>query len=435
MKILEIFQNAEEELGSTKLNNAARAVWQQVAVFLWSMFRSGGWTFQDGFLDGAAAPAPQGGTSVVELAPGLAVVWDAAEGDKWEGKLKPIFLSEKELVDFTTNSATDPRIDSVFLKPVEVKTDEENRDHMDASTGNTYEETVPQTRRRDYEYTVVEGAAASNPSPPAAPSSDWIRVVDVTRPSGQVAVQSDDLDDRRNLLTHRPGQSWVSSFLRMAVGSVLHWGYKSTNGHPAGSWTMKIAYNSAGYPYLQIDDPNVTHSPELAIRKVITDTITSMAGNTISFETWLDGYGPGNAGISIDHLIPAGNFLPIGDGTGTKDAWIENYFVPMAIGKADYANTQFYAQEGFEYQFNVAGNGVYVLDFAPGRKPPVGDAPKIAPIAMTAGGSARTAHAEVVDDGDGNAQIVVYLEDEQGSSTADDFTIAVFYLGSQSNYN
>lgn len=202
MNLLRKVQHTYELLTASKIDDIAKSVWATVATVLWSLFRDDDNEFRSGFIGKACEPTADGSSSVVQLAPGLALFFEDDEADVWRGKLKPIFLSQSQPVDFATNQDSDDRIDSIFIRPVEEEEEHGERWFFDPIEKNEYQEEVAGRIRYDFETQVLEGDPAPLPDAPDTPDG-WMRVADVDRPSGQVNVLADDVSDVREALELR----------------------------------------------------------------------------------------------------------------------------------------------------------------------------------------------------------------------------------------
>lgn len=198
-KIVRALQEKNFEVPMERINRLAKGAWGAVSSILWSIFRDQNNDFQSGFIGDACKPVAPGGSSSINLQPGLAPVWDKGEGDDFLSQLKPIYLREAQTVGFTENTdpSGDDRIDSVFIRPVEVEREDQLQYYKDPDTETWGQKKAPRRVAWEFETKVEEGQPASNPSAPSSPPGNWLRVADVTRPANQSNVLSGDVNDQR----------------------------------------------------------------------------------------------------------------------------------------------------------------------------------------------------------------------------------------------
>jgi len=305
-----------EMLTQTKLLRAFKAPWATVAAVLWSLFRTDSNSFQTQFLSEACRPKASGGSPVVNLQPGLALV-DVPGNGEWEGTVQPILLEQEQPIEFDTNTGNNTYIESIFIRPVLEEFDEEVRHLRDPSQNQDYKEKVAQGERLTWETTTVKGAESPNPSPPGLPNGDssWIRIADVTRPVGTPNVQDADVNDKRT--ESRIQLDGITSRSLMQLWNGLRFEDSSQSNH------LEFVADLTNRVLQLWDDQDTFAGPpsgSLELGNLIADALRTRGGDVMSLDDDSGNTGDGKLELSearADSVRPrSGAVLRVDDSGG-----------------------------------------------------------------------------------------------------------------------
>jgi len=425
--IRRILQNANEALTEGKLNDLAKSAWATVAAVLWGLMRDRDNNFGQGFIGRAAYPDAPGGSASIDLQPGLVLAEQTAEGDDYKSDVKPILITQEQPVSFTENQDANPRIDSVFIRPTENRTDAETVYFRDPDDGSKYADEAEQTVAKEFDVEVVEGAPGGSPSAPSAPSSSWIRVADVTRPSGQVAVQPADVDDKRTMMETHLSTLNLTTRLTAKIDTVFRWAVSG-----ADDYVLRQSNFSGGRPWLELFNEDFSNRGAFGVAHLLADVVNPVTSNggIVQFLGHPDGADAGNR-VGVEHAdIHSGARMAVKDG-GERDTIIESLLTPIAAAYVDVdgagSSASFGDEEGFgSVTYNATGDYTLTLDrdhnLTNGQY-------AVIPIVSAVKAESNEMAAEIVDNGIGIAEIDVQSNDSGASAADGDFTIVVLYLG------
>jgi len=233
------------------------------------------------FLGSGLEPSADGTNANVTMKPGLALWYDASQGDSWLGEVTPVFFDTAQTASFTSNTSGNDRIDVLSVRPIEVEEDSVLRKFKDPISQVVSQQLSPQRVRLGFEFVVTEGVPAASPSVPATPTGTF-KIAEVLRPNAQADVNAVDVTDARNLDRMKTGFVDAVSGLAARAGALYF-------GDPAGNH-YKLERDDAVTPtVLQLQNQNGLNqdfeAAELkATAGLVSDTIqvqTNLVQDTI----------------------------------------------------------------------------------------------------------------------------------------------------------
>ena len=120
------------------------------------------------------------------------------------GDLFVVAVPEDTQIAFTDGvGQSDPRIDTLQIRPVRVNIDTLTRSFKDPITGVVSTALVPTGFNYVFEFAVSEGTPAPTPTAPAT-TAGWVKLAEVTVPAGASAITD------ANIVTYELSETWTA---------------------------------------------------------------------------------------------------------------------------------------------------------------------------------------------------------------------------------